>query len=524
MSLDLRDRCRTYRRLESEDYDLLVIGGGITGCGIARDATLRGFRVALVEAQDLASGTSSRSSKLIHGGLPYLLAGHIRLVKEAANERRTLRRIAPHLTIRNEVVIPVVKKARQWEISVGLSVYERIGRVAREERHQLWDIDELQKREPAVALPGCRGALVYSEFLTDDAKLTIANARDAFDRGGTIATYSRAERLLESDGKVSGALVRSTLAGDQREARVRARIVINAAGPWVDRIRSLERDFSRAKLCLARGIHLILRRERVNISRPIVMASTDGRTVFAVPRGAYVYLGTTDKVAEEPTYAPSCSKEEVEYLLRSATDTFSGGPFAQDDVLGGWAGLRPLVKEPGKKSHEIKRKHEIEWGAGGMLTVSGGKLTNYRLIAGRAVDACEMKLRGEVSGSRTGEEPLPGSKYCGELAQLHSVLTETMSDESAERVRLLYGWDALQMFQGEPTVLREVEHAVRVEGALTLEDYWTRRSARSWFPPGGSSQRLDEAAEAMAKELNWNDSEKKRQLESCINCSMLRVE
>jgi glycerol-3-phosphate dehydrogenase len=517
-ALDLRNRRAGFAALEAETFDLLVIGGGITGAGVARDAALRGLRVALVEAADLGSGTSSRSSKLIHGGVRYLAQGDIGVVRQAANERRILRRIAPHLALTNPMVILARNKVGLKAFQAGLWSYEKLGHVDKHELHENWDADRLKAEEPAVSAEEFVGAVVYPEYLTEDSRLVVANARSAAAAGATVVTYGAARRLVFEAGRVVGAEVEATLPGETYGARVRARATINAAGPWVDAVRLMEDPQAPRRLQLTKGIHVVFARERLPINRTIVMNAVDRRGIFVVPRGRFVYFGTTDTFYPQASYWPEITPDDVRYLLDSAAPYFKTGRLKETDIVSAWAGIRPLIGEEGKKPSEISRKDEIMEGPAGLLSVAGGKLTSYRSMAEQVVDRFEKMAGRKPSSPPTDEEPLPGGDLDMTMEALRARLGSMgFSEDDAWRAAQLYGREALEVFRNETGPAVEAEHAVLCEGALTLEDYWVRRSARARFDDNGGVAVLEAAAERMAGLLDWSDEERRRQVEACLD-------
>ena len=514
--LDLRDRNALFGALEDEVFDLLIIGAGITGCGVARDAAMRGLRVALIDSGDIGAGTSGRSSKLIHGGSRYMAQGDLTVVRQAANERKVLRRIAPHLSLTNPMVIPARSKVQVQAIKAFIWSYEKLGNVEKAERHQVWSKKRLQQEEPLVRAADFAGAVVFPEYLTDDARLTLGNARSAFGAGAVVVTYAAAREIIQEGSRVAGAVVESTLPSEERTARVRARIVINAAGPWVDSIRLMEDSGARKKLQLTKGIHVVMSRDRVPITRTIIMYAPDGRGLFVVPRGSYVYFGTTDTFYPEAQYWPEITREDIDYLLNTAMVYLNVAPFTDGDIIALWSGLRPLLGEEGKKPSEISRRDEIMEGAGGLLSVAGGKLTSYRAMAEKIVDKCEKLLNRVHVHAPTAEEPLSGGDFSETFEALCSRIERCgLSPQEAERAALLYGSEALTIFARGKGPAAEVRHAVLAEGALTLEDYWVRRSARARFGDDGGLADLEASADLMGPLLGWTDAEKARQVRSC---------
>ena len=516
-SLDLRDRHGAFADLEAQTFDLLIIGAGITGCGVARDASMRGLSVALVEAGDIGSGTSSRSSKLIHGGLRYLAQGDVFVVKEAAVERRAVRATAPHLAQTMPLVIPIRNKKGMAKMRAAMWSYEKLGNVSPEELHEVWDVDRLKAEEPCVIADGLIGAVVYPEYVTDDLRLTVANARSAAGHGTRIVTYARVEEMIRENGKIVGAVVRGTLPGDEeREARVRARIVVNAAGPWVDAVRRLEDSKAKSKLELTKGIHLVVSHDRLPINRTTIMETPDRRSTFAVPRDSFVYIGTTDTFYADPEYWPEITQEDIDYLLGPVNKTHDISPITGKDIIAAWAGLRPLLATKGKDPSEISRRHEVMKGSGGILSVAGGKLTSYRSMAERVVDRCEKGLGRKPTPSSTAEEPLPGGDFSESVEDLCSRLrSKGLGPTEAERAVRLYGTEAFDLHAQGENLVAEVGHAVESEGALTLEDYWVRRSARARFELEGGLGVLAPASERMGELMGWTEEERTQQVEHC---------
>jgi len=502
--------------LQREQFDVLVIGAGITGCGVARDLAMRGLQVALVDAKDIGGATSSRSTKLIHGGIRYMAQGQMQVVREASNERRTLRRLAPHLAVTTSMVLPTRSKAHLTGLRAALKLYEKLGNVDKNERHVIWDCDELQANEPSVKMDGLIGAGVYPEYKTEDSRLTLANARSARSHGATIVTYAAVESIIIENGKTTGAMVRNTLIENEEPFEVRARVIVNAAGTWVDTVRKMEKQGAKDKLQLTKGIHLVVSRHRLPVNGTICWTAPDGRGVVAVPRWRFVYIGTTDTFYPEPDFWPQITREDIDYLRDSANTVFNVSPLTDTDIVGLWSGVRPLLGEPGKKPHEISRRHEVLKGPGGMITVAGGKLTAYRSMATRVADQCQKDLGMKPTPAATEVGPLPGGEFSEPFEQFRNkVETLGIPPTEADRLAMLYGAEALTLFSNGWGPAVEAEFAVKAEGALTLEDYWVRRSARSNFDDNGGMDALVPAAEVMGTLLNWSEAERNRQLELC---------
>ena len=499
--LDARRRAQAFAELEARTFDLAVIGGGITGAGIARDAAMRGLSVALVEARDYASGTSSRSSKMIHGGLRYLAQGDIALVKEAASERQILRRIAPHLTRLSPFLIPTTNMAMTAKLRTGLWTFEKLGGVPEAEKHEVIGLAELQAREPLMRTDKLNGAVLYPEFLTDDARLVLANIRSAQGAGAVVMSHAAASELT-GDG-----LVATSTLDDGLGARIKAKLIVNAAGAWVDAVRGLETGEGDVRMSLSRGIHLVLPRARLPIYSTIIIRAPDKRSIFAVPRGAFSYIGTTDVFHDGADYWPAPAREDIDYLLRATEAALAIDPIRDSEIVSLWSGVRPLIAQPGKKANEVSRKDEIWTSPGGLVSIAGGKLSAYRAMAERVVDLVVERLGATAQPCSTAEVPLPGGSREVQLAGLDPL--------AAERLAGLYGDEANEIVITGGDVTAEATRAVTHEGASTLEDYWVRRSARAWFDDGAGLTALAPAANAMGALLGWDDAMKASQIAHC---------
>ena len=505
------DRAASLKALSDQCFDLLVIGGGITGAGVARDAAMRGLSVALIEAQDLASGTSSRSSKMIHGGLRYLVAGDVAVVKESASERATLHRIAPHLAQKTPYVIPTSTVRSKLILRGALWAYERLGGVERADYHEVWSKAELAEKEPLIERSRLNGAVVYPEFLTDDSRLTVATVRSAIDHGATVATYLRATNIRkEQTFSIDAA---STLPGEMSELTISARAVVNAAGPWVDQVCDLEQP-QPPRLALSRGVHLVFNHADLPVRHTVVMRTPDARRIFAVPLGQYTYIGTTDDYHPEHEYWPPVTDQDVRYLLATTQRAMPEATLSPDRIVSVWSGIRPLVGDgSGRASKELSRKDEVWTSPSGLLSVGGGKLSAYRAMAERIVDTVIDNHGFTAKSCATAEVHLPG----GDAVMLASDLTG-IGDIHAERLARLYGAEAPNLLGnagGDELVRAEVQQAVQKEGALRLEDYWARRSSRAWFDSGAGLPVLNGAAAAMAELLSWDDNRKAMEIENC---------
>ena len=509
--LDGRDRGAAFAAVDGTSVDLVVIGAGITGAGVARDAALRGLSVVIVDARDIASGTSSRSSKMIHGGLRYLAHGDVGLVREAASERQVLRRIAPHLTRLAPFVMPGSLKGTTT-MRAALTAFEKLGGVPKHEKHEVLNAGRLAEREPTLS-DGYHSAVVYPEFLTNDARLTLANARSAAAAGAQVLTHAPVVRIVTQGGRATGVECRSALPGEDLGAEISARMIVNAAGPWVDAVRALEDDRAADRLIVTKGIHVVVPHDRLPVANTVITLGKDRRPVFAVPVGPVTYLGTTDTFYPSIDTWPRIESEDVDYLFDAMAATFAGPRLSADDVVAMWSGIRPLVGEAGKKPSEISRKDETWVGPGGVLSIAGGKLTAYRTMAARVVDTVVEHLGVRAAPCATSTELLVGGD--GDPAAMRTQLAGSVGDAAAERLVDLFGSEASAVVARGGDVAAEVAHAVEREGALTLEDYWVRRSARAWFTLDPVGDDLTTAAAAMADLLGWTSERTDAEVASC---------
>ncbi|MDF1503941.1 glycerol-3-phosphate dehydrogenase/oxidase, partial [Roseisolibacter sp. H3M3-2] len=407
-------RTAALARLAAEPVDLLVIGGGITGAGTARDAALRGLSVALVERDDFAAGTSSRSSRLVHGGVRYLEHGHLGLVFEASRERRTLLRTAPHLVRPLRFTWPVYRGARvpRWKLVAGLALYDALALWGNVARHRPLAAAGVLAHEPALATEGLVGGATYWDAATDDARLTLATALDAAAAGACVLNHAQvcAMTLPPAPGGETRLRVHDRVGGDVVE--VRARAVVNAAGPWGDAVRRLAGGGGADAVLGAKGVHLAVPAHRVgNRGAVTLLSQVDGRVMFVLPAGAFTIIGTTETPAERGPDEVRATEADVEYLLRSADAFFPGARLTRDDVVSAWAGIRPLAARhgDGRGTASASREHAIERDPRGLVSVSGGKLTTYRAMAAQVFDAAAPLVRRTVAPSATAARPLSGT-------------------------------------------------------------------------------------------------------------------
>ncbi len=531
--LSHRTRAAALESMAAEPMDLLVIGGGITGAGIARDAALRGIRTALIEKGDFGAGTSSHSSRLVHGGLRYLEQGDFRLVFEASRERRVLLAIAPHLVRPLSFLFPVYRGARvpAWKLRAGMWLYDALAAFRNMHRHRWLGRKAVSRVEPELRAKELRGAALYYDAQTDDARLVLATMRSAAQAGALIANYAEAAALLKPGGRVGGADVRDALSG--ASLRVRALVVVNATGPWVDELRRLDDSRAAPLLRLTRGAHVAVPRTRLGNRHAVTLTSPlDGRVMFVLPWGDLSYIGTTDTDDDSGPDAVRVTGEDVIYLLRSANAFFPHARLTSSDVVSSWAGLRALLRpDRNLAPSEVSREHRIVESPSGLFTIAGGKLTTYRVMGRAMVDRVGVRLR-QLDGRpvppcpRTDRLPLPG----GEAADLEVVVQQCrdhgLAEAHARHLVAHYGTEAMALVNliaqdpalgrpivtERPNVWAEVVYAARRELALRLSDVLIRRTHLFYEDPGHAIAAAPTVAARLGEELGWDAARQAEEL------------
>ncbi|WP_282178638.1 glycerol-3-phosphate dehydrogenase/oxidase [Maribacter stanieri] len=389
------ERQKTIDNLKSEDFDLVVIGGGITGGGIALDAASRGLKVALLEKGDFASGTSSKSTKLIHGGLRYLKQFDFWLVKEVGSERAIVHKLAPHLVLPEKMLLPLIENGSygKWLTSIGLKVYDILAQVSGDDKRKMIEKKEAMKLEPLLPKKILNGAGYYAEYRTDDARLTIENIKTSLLFGAQALNYAKVNAFIYENEKVAGVKATDEVTG--QEFTIKSKYVISAAGPWVDDLRSLNNSKKGKQLHLTKGVHLVFPYEKLPVKQSVYFDIPDGRMMFAIPRGKITYVGTTDTNYNDNKDKVTTNIADAIYLISAVNNMFPDINLELDDIVSSWAGLRPLIHEEGKSASELSRKDEIFVSDTGLISIAGGKLTGYRKMAERVVDRIAKKMEDD---------------------------------------------------------------------------------------------------------------------------------
>jgi glycerol-3-phosphate dehydrogenase len=501
------DRAARLERLTSARFDVVVIGGGITGAGIARDAALRGLSVALLEADDWASGTSSRSSRLVHGGVRYLEHGHLHLVFESSRERRALLRLAPHLVRPLQFTWPVYRGARvaRWKLVAGLFLYDALALFRNVGNHRPLTSAGVLAAEPALRREGLAGGAQYWDAATDDARLTLATVLGAREAGAVTLNHVLVDGIAQRGGRATGVRARDRLTG--RALAIDARIVVNAAGPWSDEVRRLDEPDAASAVRGTKGVHVLVPRARVgNRAALTLVAPQDGRVMFALPAGDFAMIGTTDTRTDEHPADVRASREDVAYLLAAANHVFPDARLASDDVTSAWAGIRPLASGgwSGRgtgagtdAAASASREHAIATSPTGVISITGGKLTTYRAMAAEVVDAVQSALGVARTEAGTLALPLPGGAMPSLSAELTDATRATGDEAVGTRLVRAFGtrwrdvWTlaerdgalAERVVPGLPYVLAELAWATREEEASTLADLLVRRTHVAFETP-----------------------------------------
>lgn len=522
-------------KLEEETYDLLVIGGGITGAGIALDAATRGLKVALVEKKDFGWGTSSRSTKLIHGGLRYLKQFEFGLVHEVGVERAIVHANAPHIVIPEKMLLPIVEEGSLGKTlsSIGLWIYDRLASVDKEERRKMLEKEVVIDLEPLLRSDILLGGGLYYEYRTDDARLTMENLKTAVANGAICLNYLEAtDFIYKENGYVGGSLVRDHLSG--QKIRVRARRVVNATGPWVDTIRKSDKEgVVGKKMHLTKGVHIVVPYEKLPLKQSVYFdVKKDNRMCFAIPRGKITYIGTTDTFYDKNIDQPNATREDVMYLLEATNYMFPAAKLNVNDVESSWTGLRPLIHQEGKSPSELSRKDEIFYSETGLISIAGGKLTGYRKMAERVLNFV-LKTMHIKRSSKTQELQLSGGGFDSSEAVLAYIYKATgeakqigLKGEDIQALVYKYGTNTdliinrayeLHNQIKDPykrLMSAEIWYAVHYEMTNNLCDFFIRRTGRLYFERPTLERWMPYVADDMAVLLKWSEEQKTEEVVS----------
>ncbi|HXZ90921.1 MAG TPA: glycerol-3-phosphate dehydrogenase/oxidase [Candidatus Dormibacteraeota bacterium] len=509
-------------RMSVGNFDLIIIGGGITGAAVSRDAAIRGFKVALLEKGDFASGTSSRSSKLIHGGLRYLRHAKFGLVFGSLRERWRLRRNAPRFIKPLTFLIPVYEDSRtgKLQLSLGLWLYDLLALFRTEQKHEWLGPERVKAREPMVRRDRLVGGGLYSDFLTDDALLVLAIVKDSWTRGALVANYTEVVGFEKENGRIVGVRAVDLISGTQ--LNVHGKIVVNATGPWSDELRKLDDPSSKTKLRPAKGTHLLLPRRLIGNKEAVVLESRrDGRNLFVVPWGDLCLVGTTDTDYHGDLDHIAPSLEDVEYILESLREYFPDGQVTEEDIVSSYAAVRPLAAELGVTEDDVSRDQLIFESTSGLVSIIGGKLTTHRSMAEALVNQVSGKLMEDfatrpVHACETHRLPLDCDEVVGHAVDKLMQESNVEQDVATHLVEA-YGPDATKVIEiarenegllsrvaaGTPYIFAEARYAARHQMAMKLVDFMFRRTQLAIRLKDHGRSVARNIAKEMANELGW---------------------
>ena len=520
--------------IAKSSYDLIVIGGGITGGGIALDAGSRGMKVLLLEKGDFASGTSSKSTKLIHGGLRYLKQFDFWLVREVGSERALVHKLAPHLVLPEKMLLPLIENGSygKWLTSIGLKVYDILAQVSGDDKRQMLEKKEALAKEPLLPKKILKGAGYYAEYRTDDARLTTELIKTSLHYGAEALNHAEVTEFVYKKERINGVVIHDHLTGKSHE--IRSNFVISAAGPWVDELRSLNKSKHGKRLHLTKGVHLVFPHEKLPVKQSVYFDVPDGRMIFAIPRGKITYVGTTDTNYNEDKNDVRTDLADAIYLLSAVNNMFPKIELGMEDIQSSWAGLRPLIHEEGKSASELSRKDEIFTSPTGLISIAGGKLTGYRKMAERVVNRVVGEMNEEdavkLENCSTDTIPLVGSdfkkykhvkKYMAEVTERIRLMG--LSEQDAWFLVTTYGkqadiiLDTFDSFKDKDPIqaltCAELRFTIDFERVSSPMDFYIRRTGRLYFDIGQLRDTLDVVLEefrtytgATAEQLsNWRN-------------------
>jgi len=496
------DRNETIQTLKETNYDLVVIGGGITGAGILLDAASRGMKVALVEKRDFASGTSSKSTKLIHGGLRYLKQLDFKLVNEVGTERLIVHKLAPHLVIPEKMLLPLIKNGSygKFMTSIGLKVYDILAKVKGSDRRKMLGKSATIKLEPLLPVAILKGAGYYAEYRTDDARLTIENIKTALNFSAQALNYTQVIDFIYADNQVAGVEIEDQIS--KEKYKIKSKYVINAAGPWVDELRTINKAKKAKQLHLTKGVHLVFPYNKLPLKQSVYFDVPDGRMMFAIPRGKVTYVGTTDTNYTADKNSIVADIEDAKYIVNGINNMFPDIYLGEEDSISSWAGVRPLIHEEGKSPSELSRKDEIFISDTGLISIAGGKLTGYRKMAERILNIVQKKLKKEHKKTSkkpfTNKIPLCGGPWINyaEVEKYISSLNDKLkpdgfSEYDAWYLTTTYGKQTEKILEiykrtkgdnvHERMIKAELHYCIEFEAVYTPMDFFIRRTGRLYF-------------------------------------------
>lgn len=531
MEFSSRNRKQLFQRMQQGVHDVLVIGGGITGAGIALDAQSRGMSVALVEMQDFAAGTSGRSTKLVHGGLRYLKQYEVKMVADVGKERAIVYENGPHVTTPEWMLLPFHKGGTfgRFTTSIGLRLYDFLAGVKKSERRMMLSAAETIAKEPLLKRDRLLGGGYYVEYRTDDARLTIEVIKKAVELGALALNYAEVTEFIYVEHTVVGVVVRDVIDGERYT--IKARKIVNATGPWVDALRHLDRSKRGKQLHLTKGAHIVFDQSKFPLKQAVYFDAPDRRMIFAIPRDGKTYVGTTDTNYDlDPTH-PHVTQEDRQYLLTAIRSMFPDVELDTADIESSWAGIRPLIHEEGKKPSEISRRDEVFRSPSGLISIAGGKLTGYRKMAESIVDTVAKELGaaglGPYTKSKTKHLPISGGDVGGSAGWSTYAKQKIAEGESygltygsARKLVHRFGsnidhvYAMIDTLRGEAIErhlplahLLAIHYGIEQEMVVSPVDIFIRRSGGMYFDIECVQRYKERTLEYMGQILQWSEAQ-----------------
>lgn len=518
-SFNFLDRIDSLNKNQTKLFDLIVIGGGITGAGILLDASSRGLNTLLLEKKDFASGTSGRSTKLIHGGLRYLKELEFTLVRKVGKERAIVFKNAPHLIVPQKLLLPIYKNGtfKKWQLSIALSIYDWLAGVKKNERKKIFNSKKTISKETTLNKDGLIGAGFYSEYRTDDARLTLEIIKTAINYNAEPYNYLEVKSIKKLNAIF---YVEAYDSVNKLSFKFKSKQLVNATGPWTDDIRKTNNTISKEKICLSKGVHLVLKHENLPIKNPVYFDAPDKRMCFAIPRNKCTYVGTTDTLFEEiEKTEPTANIKDITYILDAINNCFDVPKLKLNNVISSWTGLRPLILEEGKKTSEISRKDELIIAQNNMISIAGGKLTGYRLMAKKVVDLI-LKNLNQSEKCFTSEIKISGSENINQtnVNEVKTRFKEKLSEikiQSSDLDYLFHNYGSqltkiialLKSNRYKSIVQAEAHFCIMEENLYYPLDFFLRRTSKLYYSPDKIEEEIILVSPIFSKLLNLNSAE-----------------
>ena len=535
INFSAKKRDEIINNIKTKEFDLIIIGGGITGAGIALDAISRGLSVLLLEKQDFAAGTSSRSTKLVHGGLRYLEHLELGLVREVGREREIVHKNASHIVLPEKMLLPIIEEGNLGEFttSIALFVYDFLAGVKRDEHRKMLSREETIKKEPLIDSELLKSGAIYYEYKTDDSRLTIDVMKKAVEYGAIATNYTNVDSYIYNDSQtIKGVNVTDLL--NDTQFQVFGKYVVNATGVWVDKMREKDGSLQGKTLHITKGVHIVIPKEKFNLQHALYFDVGDKRMIFAIPRFEVVYIGTTDTNYTKKYENPNITQKDIQYLIDAINRIAPSVKLKTSDIESAWAGLRPLIHEEGKDPSELSRKDEIFYSDTGLLSIAGGKLTGYRIMSKKVVDIIRKNMKKDYNRSIgeciTKDIKLSGGEFDFEYSQRKLVEFADRKYDEAKQTHITvenfkklfyrYGknidlitnmaYDYYNDFKDSKKawLKAEVWYTINYEMCTSLTDFFIRRTGMIHFYINDITESLEFVANVMQEFLKWTDNKK----------------